>query len=72
MCKTAEARDVPLLVGHHRRHNTAIQRARQAIRDGLIGRPVTATIMYNQLKSASYFDGRTRVGLFSADRPPRA
>ena len=56
MCKAAETRDVPLLVGHHRRHNTAIQRVRQAIRDGLIGRPVTATVMYNQLKSASYFD----------------
>jgi predicted dehydrogenase len=56
MCKAAEARDVPLLVGHHRRHNTAIQCVRQAIRDGLIGRPVTATVMYNQLKSASYFD----------------
>lgn len=56
MCDAAEARDVPVLVGHHRRHNTAVQRVRQAIRDGLIGRPVTATIMYNQLKTASYFD----------------
>lgn len=56
MCQAAEAADVPLLVGHHRRHNTAIQRARRAVADGLIGRPVTATIMYNQLKPASYFD----------------
>jgi predicted dehydrogenase len=56
MCKAAEARDVPLLVGHHRRHNIAVQRVRQAIHDGLIGRPVTATVMYNQLKPASYFD----------------
>ncbi|WP_025035513.1 Gfo/Idh/MocA family protein [Bradyrhizobium sp. DOA9] len=56
MCKEAEGRDVPVLVGHHRRHNTAVQRVRQAIRDGLIGRPVTATVMYNQLKPASYFD----------------
>ncbi len=56
MCGVAKARDVPLLVGHHRRHNTAIQRVRQAIADGLIGRPVTATVMYNQLKTASYFD----------------
>jgi predicted dehydrogenase len=56
MCEAAKARDVPLLVGHHRRHNTAIQRVRQAIGDGLIGRPVTATVMYNQLKTASYFD----------------
>jgi predicted dehydrogenase len=64
MCKAAEARDVPVLVGHHRRHNTAVQRVRQAIRDGLIGRPVTATVMYNQLKSASYFDleWRRKVG----------
>ena len=56
MCEAAAARDVPVLVGHHRRHNTAVQRVRQAIGDGLIGRPVTATIMYNQLKTASYFD----------------
>ena len=56
MCKAAEARDVPVLVGHHRRHNTAVQRVRQAIREGLIGRPVTATVMYNQLKTVSYFD----------------
>jgi len=56
MCETAKARDVPVLVGHHRRHNTLIQRARKAIQDGLIGRPVTATVMYNQLKTASYFD----------------
>lgn len=56
MCRVAEARNVPVLVGHHRRHNTAVQRVRQAIRDGLIGRPVTATVMYNQLKTASYFD----------------
>jgi len=56
MCEVAKARAVPLLVGHHRRHNTAIQRVRQAIADGLIGRPVTATVMYNQLKTASYFD----------------
>jgi predicted dehydrogenase len=64
MCKAAEARDVPVLVGHHRRHNTAVQRVRQAICDGLIGRPVTATVMYNQLKSASYFDleWRRKVG----------
>ena len=56
MCKAAGARNVPVLVGHHRRHNTAVQRVRQAIHDGLIGRPVTATVMYNQLKTASYFD----------------
>jgi predicted dehydrogenase len=64
MCKAAEAHDVPVLVGHHRRHNTAVQRVRQAICDGLIGRPVTVTVMYNQLKSASYFDldWRRKVG----------
>jgi predicted dehydrogenase len=56
MCEAAKARNVPLLVGHHRRHSTRVQRVRQAISDGLIGRPVTATVMYNQLKNASYFD----------------
>ena len=33
----AEQDDVPVLVGHHRRHNPLVQRARQAIDDGLIG-----------------------------------
>lgn len=33
----AEQDSVPVLVGHHRRHNPLIQRARQAIIDGVIG-----------------------------------
>jgi len=56
MCEVSKSRNVPLLIGHHRRHNTGVQRVRKAIADGLIGRPVTATVMYNQLKTASYFD----------------
>ena len=33
----AEQANVPVLVGHHRRHNPLVQRARQAIDEGLIG-----------------------------------
>lgn len=33
----AEQTGVPVLVGHHRRHNPLVQRARQAIDDGVIG-----------------------------------
>lgn len=37
LVQLASNRDIPLLVGHHRRHNPLIRKARQAIDDGLIG-----------------------------------
>lgn len=48
--------DVPLLVGHHRRHNPLIQRAKQLIDDGEIGeiRAVQATCWF--YKPDSYFE----------------
>ena len=55
LCEAAEAGGVPILVGHHRRHNAAVRRAREAIAEGLIGRPSIATVMYTQLKPDSYF-----------------
>jgi predicted dehydrogenase len=56
LCDAAEAKNVPVLVGHHRRYNAAAQRARKAIQDGLIGRPTIATVMYTWLKPDSYFN----------------
>lgn len=37
LVKHAQSRGVPILVGHHRRHNPIIHRARQIIEDGQIG-----------------------------------
>jgi predicted dehydrogenase len=56
LCEEAQRTGTPLLVGHHRRHNVALQRARELVRGGAIGRPVTATVMATWLKPDAYFD----------------
>jgi predicted dehydrogenase len=40
---------VPVLVGHHRRHNPIIARAREVIASGALGRLMTATVLYFDL-----------------------
>jgi len=47
---------VPVLVGHHRRHNPINQRARALIADGKLGRIVSATALATFLKPDPYFD----------------
>ena len=47
---------VPVLVGHHRRHNPINQRARALIADGQLGRIVSATALATFLKPDPYFD----------------
>jgi predicted dehydrogenase len=56
LCAASEAKGVPILVGHHRRHNPLVQRVRQAVAEGLIGRPSMVQISSLFLKPASYFD----------------
>lgn len=46
---------VPLLVGHHRRHNPILRRARELVRGGALGRLVAASALSLLLKPASYF-----------------
>ncbi|WP_298014346.1 Gfo/Idh/MocA family oxidoreductase [uncultured Castellaniella sp.] len=46
----------PVLIGHHRRHNPILREARRLLESGLIGEPVSATVMANFLKPSSYFD----------------
>ncbi|OEC34724.1 Predicted dehydrogenase [Pseudomonas cuatrocienegasensis] len=50
------ATGVPVLVGHHRRHNPLIARARQLIEEGALGRLVTVTALWQLRKPDSYFD----------------
>ena len=62
---SAHAADVPLLIGHHRRHNGAVQAAKAAIDSGVIGaiRAVQATCWF--YKPDYYFAAapwRTRPG----------
>ena len=51
---------VPILVGHHRRHNPIIRAAKAAIGDGLLGKPVSATVMCTMLKPDAYFNAAWR------------
>lgn len=56
LAEAARAAGVPMLVGHQRRHNAAVQRAREMIRAGAIGRPVSAALLATWFKPALYFD----------------
>jgi predicted dehydrogenase len=55
LCETAEAAGVPLLVGHHRRHNPVIRKARELVRGGALGSLVALNVLYTFLKPDSYF-----------------
>ncbi len=50
------ASGVPVLVGHHRRHNPMISRARQVVQSGVLGRLTTVTALWQLQKPDSYFD----------------
>lgn len=52
----AEAAGVPLLVGHHRRHNPMIRKAREAIDAGRLGRILTLTGQFWLVKPDDYFE----------------
>lgn len=56
LCELAESSGVPVLVGHQRRHNPVLRRARELVREGLLGRAVSATVMATWLKPDSYFE----------------
>jgi predicted dehydrogenase len=47
---------VPVLVGHHRRHNPVVRRARDWIAEGRLGTVVSAVAMAASFKPASYFE----------------
>lgn len=55
---------VPVLVGHHRRHNPIAKRARELVRSGALGRLTSVSVLYTFLKPDSYFelDWRRRAG----------
>jgi predicted dehydrogenase len=56
LCAAAEAANVPLLVGHQRRHSLRVRTAKAWVDAGRIGRPVAAHAMATWLKPADYFD----------------
>ncbi|WP_332774789.1 Gfo/Idh/MocA family protein [Polaromonas sp.] len=55
MAAAARSRNVPVLVGHHRRHNPILSAARKVVEQGLLGRIVAAHGHYFVRKPDSYF-----------------
>jgi len=49
-------RGVPVLVGHHRRHNPLIAKAHQVIGEGKLGRLINVTALWQLQKPDSYFE----------------
>lgn len=52
----SERSGVPVLVGHHRRHNPLIARAHDLLSAGALGRLTTVTALWQVQKPDSYFD----------------
>ncbi|TIU58516.1 MAG: Gfo/Idh/MocA family oxidoreductase, partial [Mesorhizobium sp.] len=52
----AEAKGVPLLTGHHRRHNPMMQKAKEIIESGKLGRVLVVNAMFWLFKPDDYFD----------------
>ncbi len=52
----SERSGVPVLVGHHRRHNPLIARAHELLSAGALGRLTTVTALWQVQKPDSYFD----------------
>ncbi len=52
----AEAKGVPLLTGHHRRHNPMMQKVKQIIESGRIGQVLVVNAMFWVFKPDDYFD----------------
>lgn len=64
LVRAAEKAGIPLLVGHHRRHNPLIARAKEILESGELGKVLTAHGYFWTMKPDDYFDmaWRTRAG----------
>ncbi|NML47452.1 Gfo/Idh/MocA family oxidoreductase [Ramlibacter sp. G-1-2-2] len=56
LARAAADAGVPVLVGHHRRHNPVLQKARALVQGGALGRLVCASVMAAFLKPDAYFE----------------
>ncbi|WP_225770020.1 Gfo/Idh/MocA family protein [Inquilinus sp. Marseille-Q2685] len=55
LARAAAAADVPVLIGHHRRHNPILREARRIVRSGELGRLVSVTVLATFFKPDAYF-----------------
>src|SRR5919198_3939767 len=53
----AERARVPLLVGHHRRHNPLIEKARELVQGGALGRLAAVAALWLVQKPADHYRG---------------
>ena len=56
LCDAAAQARLPAMVGHQRRHNPIMQRAKRIVDAGKLGRPVCCTAMSTWLKPDAYFE----------------
>jgi predicted dehydrogenase len=59
LCEAAEAADVPVLVGHHRRHSSIMAKAVEVIESGVLGKIVSivGSALFYKPENEGYFDG---------------
>jgi len=59
LCQAAEAADVPILVGHHRRHSSIMAEAVEIVQRGALGKivAVVGTALFYKAESEGYYDG---------------
>ena len=60
ICDASRATGLPVLVGHQRRHNSIMRKAKAIVGSGALGKPVTATVMCTWLKPRDYFNATWR------------
>jgi predicted dehydrogenase len=60
LVEAAEDAGVALLVGHHRRYNPIIEKAREIVQSGRIGQPTAISAQWMLMKAADYFDAEHR------------
>jgi predicted dehydrogenase len=60
ICDASAAAKLPAIVGHQRRHNPIVKRAKEIIDGGGLGRPVCLTTMSTWYKPPEYFETRWR------------
>ncbi|HEX6708313.1 MAG TPA: Gfo/Idh/MocA family oxidoreductase [Albitalea sp.] len=60
ICEASSATGLPVLVGHQRRHNPIMRKAKAMVLGGALGKPVTATVLCTWLKPRDYFEAAWR------------